>query len=153
MCQYHLRLDCNIHRSQSIATNHVRRRILNLWFKLPPLLSSLGGSLGPEVEVLLTTFFQSLPVVARIINDYHCIDPQVQLSVLGQNQNQTSQKNMPRTVYLRPAVIRVPIVIGTGLLQKKGLIPAPCLREIKHVKVFLLSLLVFLALFQVSPML
>ena len=41
---------------------------------------------------------------------------------------------MSRTVYLRPAVIHVPIVVGTGLPQKKGLSPAPCLTVIKHVK-------------------
>ena len=49
-------------------------------------------------------------------------------------KSKVSQNNMPRTVYLRPSVIHVPIVIGTGLPQKKGLNPAPCLTEIKHVK-------------------
>ena len=41
---------------------------------------------------------------------------------------------MPRTVYLRPAVSHVPIVVGTGLPQMKGLSPAPCLTKVKHVK-------------------
>ena len=86
------------------------------------------------VVVLLTTVFPSLPGMARILNDNHCKDPQVQLDLSVFDQNKSSQNYMPRTVYLRPAIIDVPIVIGTGQPQKKGFSPAPCLTEIKHVK-------------------
>ena len=70
-----------------------------------------------------------MPGVARIINDNHCKDPQVQLdlNVIGQNK---SSQNISRTVYLRTAVIHVPIVVGPGQLQKKGLSRT----EIKHAK-------------------
>ena len=75
-----------------------------------------------------------MPGVVRILNDNHCKDPLVQLDLSVVGQNKSSQNNMPRTVYLRPAVIHVPIVVGTGQPKKKSLSPAPCLTEIKHVK-------------------
>ena len=78
--------------------------------------------------------------MARIINDNHCKDPQVQLDLNVMGQNKSSQ-NISRTVYLRTAVIHVPIVVGPGQPQKKGLSPDHCRTEIKHAKsVFCLSL-------------
>ena len=70
---------------------------------------------------------------ARIMNDNHCKDPQVQLDLNMMGQNKSSQ-NISRTVYLRTAVIHVPIVVGPGQLQKKGLSPDHCRTEIKHAK-------------------
>ena len=83
--------------------------------------------------VLLTTVFPSMPGVAKIINDNHCADPHNQINpkIVGQN---ISSQNISRTVYSRTAVIPVPIVVGPGQPQKKGLSPDLCQTEIKHVK-------------------
>ena len=50
---------------------------------------------------------------------------------MGQN---ISSQTISRTVYSRTAVIPVPIVVGPGQPQKKGLSPDLCQTEIKHVK-------------------
>ena len=71
---------------------------------------------------LLTTVFPSMPGVAKIINDNHCADPHNQISpkIVGQN---ISSQNISRAVYSRTAVIPVPIVVGPGQPQQKGLVP------------------------------
>ena len=83
--------------------------------------------------VPLTTIFQSMPEVARIINDNQCKDPQdrLELNMMGQNK---SSQNISKTVYSRTAVIHVPIVVGPRQPQKKGLTPDLCQTEIKHAK-------------------
>ena len=83
--------------------------------------------------VLLTTVFPSMPGVAKIINDNHCTNPHNQIipKIVGQN---ISPQNFSKTVYSRTAVIPVPIVVGPGQPQKKGLSPDLCQTEIKHVK-------------------
>ena len=83
--------------------------------------------------VLLTTVFPSSPGVAKIINDNHCTNPRNQIipKLVGQN---ISSQNISKTVYSRTAVIPVPIVVGPGQPQKKGLSPDLCQTEIKHVK-------------------
>ena len=83
--------------------------------------------------VLLTTVFPSMPGVAKIINDNHCTNPRNQINpkIVGQN---ISSQTISRTVYSRTAVIPVPIVVGPGQPQKKGLSPDLCQTEIKHVK-------------------
>ena len=83
--------------------------------------------------VLLTTVFPSMPGVAKIINDNHCTNPRNQIipKLVGQN---ISSQNISKTVYSRTAVIPVPIVVGPGQPQKKGLSPDLCQTEIKHVK-------------------
>ena len=83
--------------------------------------------------VPLAIVFPSLPGVEKIINDNQCADPHNQINpkIVGQN---ISSQNISRTVYSRTAVIPVPIVVGPGQLQKKGLSPDLCQTEIKHVK-------------------
>ena len=83
--------------------------------------------------VLLITVFPSMPGVAKIINDNHCTNPRNQIipKIVGQN---ISSQTISRTVYSRTAVIPVPIVVGPGQPQKKGLSPDLCQTEIKHVK-------------------
>ena len=101
------------------------------------LLNNLGDSLGHEVVavgvVLLTTVFPSMPGVAKIINDNHCTNPRNQIipKIVGQN---ISSQTISKTAYSRTAVIPVPIVVGPGQPQKKGLSPDLCQTEIKHVK-------------------
>ena len=113
------------------------RRRLRPWFSLHLLLNNLGDSLGHKAVgvgvVLLTTVFPSMSGVAKIINDNHCADPHNQISSKMVGQNYSSQ-NISRTVYSRTAVIPVPIVVGPGQPQKKGLSPDLCQTEIKHVK-------------------
>ena len=82
--------------------------------------------------VPLTTVFQSMPGVARIINDNQCKDPQDRLELKMMGQNKSSQ-NISKTVYSRTAIV-VPIVVGPGQPQKKGLSPDLCQTEIKHAK-------------------
>ena len=74
-----------------------------------------------------------MPGVAKIINDNHCADPHNQINpkIVGQN---ISSQNILRTVYSRTAIIPVPIVVGPGQPQKKGLSPDLCQTEIKPVK-------------------
>ena len=74
-----------------------------------------------------------MPGVAKIINDNHCTNPRNQIipKIVGQN---ISSQTISRTVYSRTAVIPVPIVVGPGQPQKKGLSPDLCQTEIKHVK-------------------
>ena len=74
-----------------------------------------------------------MPGVAKIINDNHCTNPHNQIvpKIVGQN---ISPQNFSKTVYSRTAVIPVPIVVGPGQPQKKGLSPDLCQTEIKHVK-------------------
>ena len=74
-----------------------------------------------------------MPGVAKIINDNHCTNPRNQIipKLVGQN---ISSQNISKTVYSRTAVIPVPIVVGPGQPQKKGLSPDLCQTEIKHVK-------------------
>ena len=83
--------------------------------------------------VPLPTVFQSLPGVAKIINDNQYKDPQDPLKLKMMGQNKSSQ-NISKTVYSRTAVIHVPIVVGPGQPQKKGLSPDLCQAEIKHAK-------------------
>ena len=74
-----------------------------------------------------------MPGVAKIINDNHCTNPRNQIipKIVGQN---ISSQTISKTVYSRTAVIPVPIVVGPGQPQKKGLSPDLCQTEIKHVK-------------------
>ena len=137
MCRSSLAFVPRTNRRQSIAISHMRRRRLRPWFNIHLPLNNLGDSLGHEDVavgvVLLTTVFPSMPGVAKIINDNHCTDPHNQISLKMVGQNNSSQ-NISRTVYSRTAVIHVPIVVGPGQPQKKGLSPDLCQTEIKHVK-------------------